>query len=213
MIPVLLRSSEGVELEARWDVPARPLAAVVFCHPHPQHRGTMTVPLMIGVTNVLVARDLAVLRFNFRGVGASTGAWDDGVGEVDDVGAAVNAARERYPYLPIGIAGWSFGAATSLKWQAEAQAALAWVGIAPPVRLDDVYRLPDPDTLLPAARQIIIGDRDQFSSVADTDDYAQRIGASVHVFKGSDHFFYFREERVGDIVADALCAACIRPER
>ena len=213
MIPVLLRSSEGVELEARWDVPARPLAAVVFCHPHPQHRGTMTVPLMIGVTNVLVARDLAVLRFNFRGVGASTGAWDDGVGEVEDVGAAVNAARERYPYLPIGIAGWSFGAATSLKWQAEAQAALAWVGIAPPVRLDDVYRLPDPDTLLPAARQIIIGDRDQFSSVADTDDYAQRIGASVHVFKGSDHFFYFREERVGDIVADALCAACIRPER
>jgi alpha/beta superfamily hydrolase len=213
VIPVLLRSSEGVELEARWDVPARPLAAVVFCHPHPQHRGSMTVPLMIGVTNVLVARDLAVLRFNFRGVGASTGAWDDGVGEIDDVGAAVNAARERYPYLPIGIAGWSFGAATSLKWQAEAEAALAWVGIAPPVRLDGVYRLPDPDTLLPAARQIIIGDRDQFTSVADTEDYAQRIGASVHVFKGSDHFFYFREERVGDIVADALCAACIRRER
>ena len=127
-------------------------------------------------------------------------------------GAAVDAARERYPYLPIGIAGWSFGAATSLKWQAQAQAALPWVGIAPPVHLDDVYRLPDPETLLPATRQIIIGDRDQFSSVADTEDYAQQIGASVHVFKGSDHFFYFREERVGDLVADALCVACLRPE-
>jgi alpha/beta superfamily hydrolase len=173
----------------------------------------MTAPLMIGVTNVLVARDLAVLRFNFRGVGASSGEWDSGVGEIDDVGAAVDAARERYPYLPIGITGWSFGAATSLKWQAKAQAAFAWVGIAPPVHVDDVYRLPDPDTLLPATRQIIIGDRDQFSSVADTEDYAQQIGASVHVFKGSDHFFNFREERVGDLVADALCAACLRPER
>ena len=213
MIPVRLQSSGGVDLEARWDVPDRPLAAVVFCHPHPEHRGTMTAPLMIGVTNVLVARDLAVLRFNFRGVGASSGTWDNGVGEIDDVGAAIDAARERYPYLPIGITGWSFGAATSLKWQAKAQAAFAWVGIAPPVHLDDVYRLPDPKTLLPATRQIIIGDRDQFSSVADTEDYAQQIGASVHVFKGSDHFFYFREERVGDLVADALCAACLRPDR
>ena len=80
------------------------------------------------------------------------------------------------------------------------------------MRLDEVYRLPDPTTLLPAARRIIIDDRNQFTSVADTEDYAAQIGASVHIFKGSDHFFYFREERVGDLVADALCAACLRAD-
>jgi alpha/beta superfamily hydrolase len=53
-------------------------------------------------------------------------------------------------------------------------------------------------------RMIIVGDRDQFTTVAAVEAYAASIGASVEVLQGSDHFFYFREARVGDHVAEAL---------
>ena len=206
--PTRITVSEGVELEARWDRPDDPAAAIIFCHPHPQQRGTMTAPLMEKVTSVLVERGLAVLRFNFRGVGRSTGHWADGVGEIDDVHAAVAAAVDDYPSLQLGIAGWSFGAATSLLWEAREGSTLPWVGIAPPVMRDGVARLPPPDALVAAHRTFIIGDRDQFVTVDQIQDYASEIGAEVHLLRGSDHFF-FREARVADVVATALCNACL----
>ena len=106
----------NVSLAARWDTPEHPTQALVFCHPHPLHGGTMTVPLMNGVTDVVVSRGVAVLRFNFRGVEESTGVWSGGIDEIDDIAAAVETARSAYPDLPLSIAGWSFGAATSLRW-------------------------------------------------------------------------------------------------
>ncbi|MGI9602022.1 MAG: alpha/beta hydrolase, partial [Acidimicrobiales bacterium] len=107
---------EGVDLEARWDSPENATAAVVLCHPHPQHGGTMRAPLMHKVMKALTGNGLAVLRFNFRGVGTSKGEWSGGVGEMDDVAAAVAEARGGYD--SVAVAGWSFGAATSLRWQA-----------------------------------------------------------------------------------------------
>ena len=67
-----IRVGASVELEARWDVPEDPDHAIVLCHPHPLHRGTMNVPLLDAITSNLVERNVAVLRFNFRGVGRST---------------------------------------------------------------------------------------------------------------------------------------------
>ena len=210
MTAFTMKVSAEVELEARWDVPESPLAAVVFCHPHPRQQGTMTVPLMEKVTAVLVDRGLAVLRFNFRGVGASTGKWGHGIAELDDVAAAVEAAAEGRPNLPLAVAGWSFGAAASLQWQARARSELPWAGIAPPVMSRGVDRLPPPADLAPASRTFIVGDRDQFVTVDEISAYAADAGAQVHVIKGSDHFFYFREERVGEAIADALSRA--RPD-
>lgn len=197
----------GVALEARWDHPADPQAAAVFCHPHPLHGGSMRAPLMEKVTSNLVSRGISVLRFNFRGVGASTGAWDGGVGEVDDVAAVVETASNAVD-VPLGIAGWSFGAVMSLRWQAAAGSTLPWVGIAPAVRLEGALRLPDPHDLQPAQRTIIIGDRDQFAGVDEVAAYAAAIGGDVEILEGSDHFFYFREERVSRLVAAALCPSC-----
>jgi uncharacterized protein len=208
LAPVIARfsidSADDVQLEARWDMPVEPQSLVVFCHPHPQHRGTMTAPLMIGVTTELVQAGFGVLRFNFRGVGSSTGEWSAGEGEQSDVGAAVAFARDAYPDLPLGIAGWSFGAATSLRWQERDRSALPWVGIAPPVFSDLTPRLPEPDTLLPARRAFVVGDRDQFVGVEQLSTYAGSIDADLHVLKGSDHFFYFRYSKVAGHVIAAL---------
>jgi alpha/beta superfamily hydrolase len=164
----------------------------------------MTAPLMVNVAGHLVGAGFAVLRFNFRGVGESGGTWSNGVGEVDDIAAAVDAAVTEHPDLPLGIAGWSFGAATSLRWQARERSTLHYAGIAPPVSSDLTPPLPRPHELAPARRTFILGDRDQFVTVGDLEQYAASVGGELQVMRGSDHFFYFREERVAALVAEAL---------
>lgn len=197
----------GLTLEARWDLPPDPQQAVVLCHPHPLQRGTMNAPLMVAMAEHLAHDAFAVLRFNFRGAGDSAGEHDFGDGEMDDVAAAVRVAAARFPDLPLGVAGWSFGAVTSLRWQARDGDELNWVGVATPVGSSRSRPMPDPGSLVEARRTMILGDRDQFSAVDDTRTYADSIGAELEVLPGSDHFFYFREERVSQLVAAGLSAA------
>lgn len=197
----LTLDGDGPALEARWDRPAEPSAVLVFCHPHPQHGGTMTAPLMHKVTKGLVDHGLAVLRFNFRGVGLSGGSWDGGVGEIDDVARAVAQAGADHRGIPHGLAGWSFGAATALAWQARERDQMPFAGIAPPLKAEYVERLPPPEDLPAADRLFILGDRDQFVGVDELQAFADRAGARLSVLNGSDHFFYFREQQVADLMA------------
>lgn len=193
-----------IELEARWDLSTAPDRVAVLCHPHPQQRGTMNAPLMQALADGLVGHRFAVLRFNFRGVGRSSGVHDFGTGEMNDIAAAVTAAAAAYPTLPIGVTGWSFGAATSLRWQARDKSGLPWVGVAPPVNSSRSLPLPAREELAAARRTLILGDRDQFATVDDSREYSEAIGATLEVLKGSDHFFYFREEKVAGLVAAGL---------
>ncbi len=198
----MIETADGVVLEGVWSSPTGdPAGCVVFCHPHPLDGGTMNAPLMKGVAKVLAAAGLWVLRFNFRGVGASQGTWGGGSGEVQDVAAAVALAAATHPSLPLGITGWSFGASVSLSWQAETGSTLPWVGIAPGIRAYRGAEPPDPTHLVAARRLIVIGDRDQFATVDEMKAYAAVCGAEVAVLPGSDHFFLLREVRVGAVVA------------
>ena len=81
---------------------------------------------------------------------------------------------------------------------------MPYAGIAPPVLRERYPGLPGPGDLAAANRMIILGDRDQFSPIAAAERYVAEIGATLEIIKGSDHFFYFREERVASLVADAL---------
>ncbi len=204
MTEIRLESSGGVVLEGRWDDPPDPIACLVLCHPHPLHGGTMSAPLMVAVTKALIARRVSVLRFNFRGVAGSTGEHDFGHAEQDDVAAAVALAAESRSTLPLAVGGWSFGAATSLLWQASVGSSLPYAGIAPPVQRERYPDLPGRGDLAPAHRTIVLGDRDQFSPLQAAERYAAEIGAELRVLKGSDHFFYFREDRVAALVAEAI---------
>lgn len=208
MTATMLVTDDGELLEARWDVPRGDVrGVVVFCHPHPQHAGTMSAPLMNAVTGALADHGLRVLRFNFRGVGRSTGTWGSGVDELHDVDAAVRAAHEAAGDLPIALAGWSFGAATALRWQAEHGSVIPYAGIAPPLASDRTPPLPDPVELGPGRRLFVLGDRDQFVTTDDLGAYADRIGARLEVLAGSDHFFTFRERRVGELLVSGLLPA------
>jgi alpha/beta superfamily hydrolase len=203
--PIRPLTADGLALEAAWDLPpAGPVGAVVLCHPHPLQGGTMRAPLIRALASHLAGAGHAVLRFNFRGVGTSEGSWGGGEAEIADVAAAVEAATAEYQGLPTGIVGWSFGAVTSLRWQARERSELPWVGIAPPMRLTRGGSLPEPGRLAPARRLFVLGDRDQFVTVPDLGGYAAAAGAEVMVLPGSDHFFYFRERRVADAAAAHL---------
>ncbi|MFW2338862.1 MAG: serine aminopeptidase domain-containing protein, partial [Acidimicrobiia bacterium] len=164
----------------------------------------MHAPLLRRVKNVLVDRDFAVLRFNFRGVGASGGSFGGGVSEVQDIEAAVRLAEATHPNRPIGISGWSFGSVIALRWSAQHRTDLPYAGIAPPVGSDLILELPELRHLAPAPRTIIIGDNDQFTTVEQVDEYAKAIDSRLEVIAGSDHFFFTKEGLVGELVAEAL---------
>jgi uncharacterized protein len=121
-------------LEALLDVPERtPRAAVVFAHPLPTHGGTMHTKAVFQGTKGLVRTECAVLRFNFRGVGSSEGAFDGGEGEKGDFTAALDFMAARYPNLHLWAAGFSFGAWVALETGAVDGRVTALIGIAPPV--------------------------------------------------------------------------------
>jgi hypothetical protein len=189
-----LATSDGETLEARIDSPDPPERFTVFCHPHPLQGGSMNAPLMIAVANRLVDRGHAVLRFNFRGTGGSTGAHNDGEGELEDVTAAIDLARTRS--LPIGLVGWSFGAAVALRWLAREGETMPYVGIAP-----DHGGLPD---LVPSGpKRIILGTREQVVDPVALTRYASEHSFDLVLTPG-DHFFHGRGKRIGDLVGQGL---------
>jgi alpha/beta superfamily hydrolase len=90
-----------------------PSEAALVCHPHPLHGGTMHNKVVYRLARGLRANGCATLRFNFRGVNLSAGVHDHGPGEVDDALAAKRLLQERYPGLPLTVAGFSFGSRVS----------------------------------------------------------------------------------------------------
>src|SRR5213592_172000 len=108
-------------------------AAVVFAHPHTEYGGTMHTKVVYQAAKALSRIGCAVLRFNFRGAGASAGGFTDGPGEMDDFRAALDFMRDRYPDAVMWAAGMSFGAWIALTVGAEDPRVSTLIGIAPPV--------------------------------------------------------------------------------
>ncbi len=102
-------------LEAVIMIPdGEPKAAGLVCHAHPLHGGIMHYKVMFRAARALQAQGLPALRFNFRGVGTSEGAHDNGRGEQEDVRAALDELERLYPGLPLVLGGYSFGSLMAL---------------------------------------------------------------------------------------------------
>lgn len=125
---------EGI-LQGDGRVPIRRLA--VICHPHPLGGGTMHTRVVHRTARALERAGHCVLRFNFRGVGASEGSHDQGRGEQDDTRAALAWLRSAHPGLAVTVAGFSFGSWVGLKVGCFDEDVDALVGIALPVTLFD----------------------------------------------------------------------------
>jgi uncharacterized protein len=122
-------------LEALLEEPkgSAPRVAVVFAHPLPTEGGTMHTKMVFQGAKGLVRSGCAVLRFNFRGVGRSSGEFDSGRGEQEDFRAAVDFMAARYPDLEIWAAGASFGAYVAWAAGAPDDRVCALIAIVPPI--------------------------------------------------------------------------------
>ena len=181
-------ASGDVTLDGRLSAPAGVTSGAVVCHPHPQYGGSMENDLVIALTEALGGAGFATVRFDFRGVGASGGHYDDGRGEVDDVRAAAALLRDRLAVPRVVLVGYSFGSVMALRaGTAEPDATTSVVAIAPPVRmigLDFLAGAP-----LPLA--FVTGDRDQFCPLATLESARERFApaSTLALIPGADHFF------------------------
>jgi len=109
--------------------------AVVVCHPHPQHGGTMRNKVVYWIARAFEDAGCSVLRFNFRGVEQSEGQWDNGHGEADDAAAALDWMHTQHPNAPLWMAGFSFGCYAGLKAARKDQRVSRLFAVAPAVNL------------------------------------------------------------------------------
>jgi alpha/beta superfamily hydrolase len=190
--PVVVNGEVGTRiggLDARVHVPASPRRAVVICHPHPLYGGSMHSPVPLAIAKTLADKasdSVAWARFDFRGVGQSTGTYDDGRGEVDDARAVVEHMRRLAPGVPISVCGHSFGSWVGVRAAAADGGVDRVLLVAPSTRFferwDDGPRFTGP-TL------IFLGDQDEFCDVDEGRALAARLGAELRVFEGYGHYF------------------------
>ena len=177
------------ELQCAIDEPAAsglttPRGLALVCHPHPLHGGTLDNKVVQTLARAFVQLGWRAVRFNFRGVGASQGVWDEGRGEVDDALAVVQALRE--PAQPLVVAGFSFGAYVASQVAARLQgpeAAQRVVLVGPAVQNFPVAPVPQ-DSL------VIHGESDEVVSLSSVLDWARTHTLPVTVVLGTGHFFH-----------------------
>lgn len=181
-----------------------PRAAVVFGHPHPQQGGTMHTKAVYQGAKGLVRIGCAVLRFNFRGVGASPGIFDHGRGEVDDYRAALTFMHARYPDAPLWAAGFSFGAWIALETGAADPRVSALIGIAPPVSREGYSFAATLASTKP--KFLVQGEFDELCPVKDLWAFYARLQEpkEIVVIEGATHLFEGKTEEVGEALEALL---------
>lgn len=183
-----ISTSDGEALEAELHLPASPQLAVVITHPHPLMGGDMHTPVPGGFFRAAEHAEVAAaaLRFNFRGVGRSTGTHDKGGAERLDVVAAIDHVGEAAPNVPIVLAGWSFGADVSLTVADDRVA--GWFLAAPPLRVVDPTDMAAQHATAP--KVLAIGEQDQYNPPADAlTTTASWQNTTIETITGADHFF------------------------
>jgi len=179
-------SVDGTQLEGEQTLVDDAIAAAVLCHPHPQYGGSMRAGIIGDLFAALPRQGVSALRFNFRGVERSDGAWDDGRAERGDVAAAVTTLAAAVPdTLPVVLVGWSFGADMALSVTDSRVA--GWCGIAPPMHfagaLDEIGADARPKHLVLGAHDDVVS-ADRIAEIT-----ASWRATTVEVIPGASHFF------------------------
>lgn len=175
-----------------------PTGAAVVCHPHPLHGGTMHTKAVYRAAQALSDAGLIGLRFNFRGVGASTGSHEDGIGERDDVRAALDWLGVRSPNLPLVAGGFSFGSMVALGEAASDDRVVAMLGLGLPVEMYDYSYLAD----VRKPVLVVQGEDDEFGSGPHVQEIVDGLGGHVTLARvpGADHYFNGRFDELRSAV-------------
>ena len=184
--PVVVEVPDGPTLEASLGFAEPATAGLVLCHPHPLYGGDMDNPVVTRAAEVAQALGVSTLRFNFRGVGDSTGTHDEGWGEQEDCRAALDSLRTRLaPGSPLGLLGYSFGARIAAQVGPGRDDLAGLALVAPPLAMYDFDGLPTGLPLL-----LVAGSRDPYCPVQDLVKLAAQVGTEPRIIEGAEHFFF-----------------------
>lgn len=201
MQQISFETEDGIVLEGELARPAPTSpahAGAVITHPHPTHGGSMHTPVPTALFTAAQRLGLTAVRFNFRGVGRSTGVHDEGRNERLDVAAAISCLRHAMPAGPIIVAGWSFGADVALATDADDIA--GWLCVAAPLAVMPVAEMVAAGRDEP--KLLLVPEHDQFrnpESVRETT--ATWRNCTVEVVSSTDHFLAGGLGRVADALA------------
>lgn len=187
-----------------------PRYTALICHPHPLFGGTMHNKVVFKIAQVLQKLGLPALRFNFRGVGHSTGIYDEGRGELDDVRYALEFLSHRYPGLPVVLAGFSFGAWVGLRVACNDDRVQAMLGLGTPARLFGPEHLAG----CHKPKLFIHGTRDEQAPFELTSQWFERVPApkSIMPVHGADHFFQGRMDDVQEMISTFIIETLLQED-
>ena len=207
MAEVIFNGPDG-RLEGRYHQSKKPNAPIaIVLHPHPLHGGNMNNRVVFLMFNNFVERGFSVLRFNFRGVGRSQGAFDNGVGELSDAAYAFDWMQQfngNSPFCWIG--GYSFGALISMQLMMRRPEIEGFVSISPPAGTEDFSFLAP----CPSSGLIIHGEKDTHvpldavKKLAQKLDGQKNISVNLSIVKGADHFYKDNMDNLSKEVASYL---------
>ncbi len=190
---IFFKSTDGLSLSGEIHRPeGLPRGTIVLAHPHPQYGGTMENNVVDTLWRELAAEGWLTFRFNFRGVGASEGRFEEGIGETHDLKGAIRFLMDAgYNHLPCYLIGYSFGAYVIYLLDAVPDAVEGIVMISPPVSMSafEAGRFKTLPTLF------ISGDRDLFCRPEALQKLAAALKTdkAVEIIPGIDHFWFGKE--------------------
>jgi uncharacterized protein len=187
-----------------------PRAFGVVCHPHPLHGGTLDNKVVWTVSRAFQQFGAPTLRFNFRGVGASAGTYDEGRGETADALAVIAWGRQRFPAAALWLGGFSFGGSVAIRAAGAAHPA-ALVLVAPGITRIDVQ-----DAAPPACPWLIVqGEADDVVPPEAVIEWAHTLSPTptVRLLPGAGHFFHGRINELRDAVVGFMAGAAAAPAR
>jgi alpha/beta superfamily hydrolase len=177
-------------------------AAVVFAHPHTEYGGTMHTKVVYQAAKALSRIGCAVLRFNFRGAGASAGRFTNGPGEQQDFRAALDVMQEHYAGAPLWAAGMSFGSWVAMTAGAEDARVSTLIGIALPITRYDFGRVEH--SVKP--KFFIHGEFDELCPLKEVREFYARAAEpkELVVIDAADHLFDGKVSEVAAAIEDLL---------
>jgi alpha/beta superfamily hydrolase len=177
---------------------------IVICHPHPLRGGDMQNNLVVALAEAFAAAGFAVLRFNFRGVGRSTGHYGEGIGEQEDARAALAwlAAQPGIDADQLFLVGYSFGARVTLAVASADPQVRGFIVVAPSVLHGNWPSLASRH----GPKIFFCGDRDPVAPPEVLEDLVKSLPDPKHivVFPDTDHFFVGQERTLAQYAVKLL---------
>jgi alpha/beta superfamily hydrolase len=193
--------SEGYQIEGRLEEGSHQ-RGVIITHPHPLYGGDMFNNVVAAISKVYRQNGYTTLRFNFRGVGNSQGSYADGLGEQEDVRAAISYLTADIRINQVDLIGYSFGAWVNALAVGSVTQTENMIMVSPPVAFIDFGSISNLDSL----RLIISGGRDD---IAPPDLIKKacpgwNAAAQFEVIEGADHFYMEYTDKLEAILAAHL---------